>query len=84
MVSSPGLSLFVCGESNRKRRLCNGGRISNVWGGGNGTGWGVSAVVVVNGAASFTPGVFGAGEDLASGVRTVGDLEAMMIGVTMN
>lgn len=58
------------GASSRRRRLCNGGIISNVCGGGNGTAWG--AVVVVEIASSSGADTFG------RGVTAVGDLDAII------
>lgn len=58
------------GDSKRRRIPCNGGMISNVWGGGKGTIWGAVG-------ASFK-GVSGATEDFSSGVPTVGDREAIV------
>lgn len=60
------------GASNRSRRLCNGGIISNVCGEGKGTAWG--AVVVVEIASSSAADTFG------RGVTAVGDLDAMIAG----
>lgn len=73
-VSFDTPSVFACGESSRRSRPCNGGIISNVCGGGKGTGCGT-----VDGAAvvSLTMGVWGADDNFGSGVSAAGDREAI-------
>ena len=73
-VSFDTPSVFACGESNRRSRPCNGGMISNVCGGGKGTGCGtVDGTAVV----SLTMGVWGADDNFGSGVIAAGDREAI-------
>lgn len=72
--AAPGPVALFEGESNRRRRPCNGGMISKVCGGGKGTACGVVVVVAVGSLA----GVSGAEDSFGRGVMAaVGDRDAI-------